>query len=168
MRTLGFERYDKELRDWLKANGIGKAQIKEYGYGMVPASILNPYGGMDAIATWELVEPIQQELAKWPGLTELYKHIVHQVNLPLGEMEETGVLIDMDRIRTLVQMAKEHQERLVKVLQDKFCWANLNPRSPQQMAELLFGHVGLDKDGRPNPKTKDDGCPPEPDADQEH
>lgn len=147
MRLLGMERYDNPLRRWLADNGINKDRISEQGYGMVPDHILHPYAGMDAIATFALVPVIQTQMMKWPRLWEHYFKVVHPVNLPIDEMELTGVLIDKDRVRTLASLVEERLSQLVTALRTNYNWPEFNPGSPSQVAEVLYGRYKY-KDGK--------------------
>ncbi len=155
MRMLGMDRYDQPLRKWLADNGFNKDEISEKGYGMVPDEILHPYAGMDAIATFALVAPIQAEIAKWPGLWQHYRDTVHPVNLPIDEMEMTGVLIDKDRVRSLASLVEERLASLVALLRKNYNWPDFNPGSPDQVSEILFGRYKL-KDGKPSRKSPPD------------
>ena len=154
MRMVGMYRYDLPLRDWLARNGIDKAIIKKRGYAMIPDAILHPYAGMDAVATYAIIGPILQKMATQPGLADHYFNVVHPTNMPLDEMETTGVLIDMSRAGTLIELVEEKLATLSVQLKQDFNWPDFNPGSPQQVAELLYDHVPLKPDGTPSARRR--------------
>ena len=147
MRLVGMYRYDLPLRAWLARNGVDKKIIKKRGYAMIPDEILHPYAGMDAVASYAIIVPILKQMAVQPGLADHYFKVVHPTNLALDEMETTGVLIDMDRAKRLIELTEENLARLTIQLQHDFNWPDFNPGSPQQVAELLYDHVPMKPDG---------------------
>jgi len=160
-RMLGIHRYDKPLRDWLVVNGVGEAKVEEVGYSTIPDDIINPYAAWDAIVTFELEEVIAKLIKDTPGLEFLYREVCHPVNVPVLEMEETGVYIDKERLLSVTDLFVEKIEKMKSELQALINWPTrtisttkvvrgkektvdvtlegFNPDSPTQVAEILFG-----------------------------
>jgi uracil-DNA glycosylase family 4 len=151
-KILGTGRYDLELRKWLTENGYDKKKVGLLGYGDVPDSILHPYAIRDAIVTWMLDERLQPQLAAVPELHKLYVSCVHPLNLPILEMEMTGVHVDVPLMRQLIDLFANKQVELRQEIESTFNWPGFNPRSVDQLKELLFGMVKT-KDGQPQYKA---------------
>lgn len=160
IRMLDAPRYDVALREWCKNNGINDEHIEEFGYGNIPDEILIPYGFMDALCTYRLKEVVEKELSKWPRAYDLYKKIIHPLNEPVLEMEETGIFVDQERLVTLTDLVNEKLKVMLKELQTDINWMpyeqvehklvrgkmvaksveydGFNPNSPQQVCEVLY------------------------------
>lgn len=159
---LGIDRYDKPLSDWLVANKVGDAELELNGYGNVPDEILHPYGAMDAAVTFHLTEIIKVKLSQYKGLEELYYKRCHQLNWPILEMEEEGLLVDQTRLKSMTKLFENKRAELRKELQRKVGWEDtevevrktykngkekittvsyegFNPDSPDHVKEIVFG-----------------------------
>lgn len=140
-------RYDNKLRVWLETNRISKDRIKAEGYSMIPDEVLHPYAAWDAMVTYGLYEVIPGMLRQWPGCWEHYEDTVQPVHHALDEMEATGVAVDEQRLLEQTDLFKEKQDELLQTIRDTFNWKSFNPRSTNQVRELLFGI-------KPKPKSK--------------
>lgn len=171
---LGTDRYDKPVREWLRSNGYGDERLAERAYGDIPDNLLIPYGAMDACCTYGIYEVILEEMKKWPGVVDLYYKVCHPVNQPLLEMEENGVLVDMDRLLSLSDLFLEKRAQMLAEIQKEIGWEprvetvtvqlktttkvktivhdGFNPDSVDHMRELLFGLVKV-KNGEPQRKA---------------
>lgn len=160
VKMLKVDRYDKPLRDWLIANKLTEETIGTVGYGTVPDDILMPYGAMDAIVTFELVEPLLKLLAQHDVL-KFYNTIIHPVNLPVLEMEENGIRIDQVRLLDVTRLFEDKVKDMRLALQEEVNWqereelrtvtlrnkpaqkliklSGFNPDSVDHLREVLFG-----------------------------
>jgi len=164
LKELNIPRYDADLRKWLVANGLSKEKLNEIGYGTIPNDILIPYATMDVIITFELWKVLEDQL-KAANTYDLYATVVHPVNDPVLEMEETGMHVDKNRLMQLSDMFQEKKAALKLQLQKMANWKphkvvvkkkkkdvevdvpGFNPDSPDQVKELLFGVFKEDASG---------------------
>lgn len=171
---LNTDRYDKPVREWLRANGYNDAKLEERAYGDIPDDILIPYGAMDACCTFGIYEVILEKFKEWPGVDKLYFDVCHPVNEPILEMEEAGLLVDMDRLLSLTDLFLAKRQEMLQDLQAEIGWAprtenvtvrlknstkvkvvehaGFNPDSVDHMREILFGLI-KHKDGVPQRKA---------------
>lgn len=87
-------------------------------------------------------EKVLDERIKKDGLEELFKDIEQPLTKVLEEMQNTGVLVDVDYLKKL---SKEYHEKL-KNLEAKI-WdmggEKFNINSPQQLSKIIFDKLGL-------------------------
>ena len=106
-RHLGMYDYARGLDDYCKFHP--DADYERGGnYGNVPLDILIPYGGMDTAATWLLYPIMFDKLEN--DQKSLYKSLISQVDIALGNMEYTGFPLDKKiarRFAVLYSMAKD-------------------------------------------------------------
>lgn len=173
LRYSDLGRYDLRVEEWLTsivAKDKRKAYLTTYGYANVPNEILCPYGIKDVDApmrAWpillkELQDTVLPEAYEMPGvfqgaevktLYDFYKYIEHPANFPLNEIESEGLPADKDRLMSLVKMFAEKFEELKADLQKETKWPELNPRSPDQLKELMFGEQPIKGRKRPEGAT---------------
>ncbi len=119
--------------------GKGANQI---GFDQVELARATEYAAEDADITLRLHHALHPRIRAEPGLDFVY-HAIEMPLLPvLARMERTGVLIDTARL-------KQHSDFLageLRALEAKAQAAAGQPfnlASPKQLAELLFGQLGL-------------------------
>jgi uracil-DNA glycosylase family 4 len=157
VKLLGVPRYDEPINKWIsswrKANKETRASMK--GYSMVPDDYLigNPlkalpnYAAFDPDATRELFD-VLNGVGDRPGLLDRDQYgldsrraywISHAALPAFIEMEQTGMLVDRERLDRLASEFMDSRSRELTVLRDMIRWPDFNIGSDQQVRELLFG-----------------------------
>lgn len=117
------------------------------GYGDIPDDILHPYALYDVDATRRLYD-IYNGVNGKKGLLDKdeYKQCSRQpfqiamaATLAITEMEDNGILVDMNRANKLVQVFKDMSEEYITNLRKLINWPSFNPNSVFDCRELLFG-----------------------------
>jgi DNA polymerase-1 len=101
------------------------------------------YCGLDAYATFNLVEVLQKELNRIPDLKQVFQ-LEMQLEPILASMETNGIKIDREYLQKL---SLNLEEKLIKIERQVYQEAGekFNLASPKQLSELLFEKLGLDK-----------------------
>lgn len=149
VRYCGMGRYDRQLQDWVSANG-GRKMVKQRGYLDVPDDVLHFYAAADADAAWRLWGVLSQTLER-PGnehVRRCYYEIVLPCIIPINEVETVGLLVDRDRMTSLVSRYDLKRAEMIELLRAKLGNPSFNPESVLQVRELLFssgseGGLGL-------------------------
>lgn len=122
--------------------GAGKSQIT---MDRVPAAAAARYAAADAAMTLRLAQALLPELAQ-KGLNSLFRDIEMPLVPVLVDMEAAGIKLD---VAVLQQMSVELTGRLrqleLEIQQIAGCAFNIN--STQQLADVLFGKLGLPAEG---------------------
>jgi DNA polymerase I-like protein with 3'-5' exonuclease and polymerase domains len=135
--TLG--RYDFPLRNWIKSHpGI---VTKTSGYMGIPEEILIPYAAKDADCTFRSHEVLLKMLRRPDNrkIYDLFFDIVMPANQPIFEMEQSGLLIDADRMVQMLWRYVEKKQEILGDLRSSLHDWSFNPRSYKQKVQLLFG-----------------------------
>jgi DNA polymerase I-like protein with 3'-5' exonuclease and polymerase domains len=146
----------------------------------VPPDQLLPYAGGDVDADLQVAEAMKQELLQDTRLTSFYVNILHPAARAFEQIEQGGILVDMDAYQELkLDLEKEHA-RLVQEASKimggriviKHGYASLTQGRPEAMnltkasmlVDFMFSPMGLnlkpkmftpkpDKDGIQRPST---------------
>jgi uracil-DNA glycosylase family 4 len=145
--TMG--RYDLPLASWVDEN-VPKSMRDARGYADPPDSILLPYAAQDADCSWR-IKQVQQERLGRPEHAHLYQcylNVVLPCNLPIHEIESTGLLADRDLMEKLVYRYDEKKTELIAQIRSVLRNPGFNFRSYPAMCKLLFserekGGLGL-------------------------
>ncbi len=115
---------------------------KQIGFDEVDVERASAYGAEDSDVTLRVHEVLHRALADEPGLTRVYGEIEMPVREILFRMERAGVLVDR---ALLAQQSHEIGTRLLALEQETYKLAGqpFNLNSPKQLAEILFGRLGL-------------------------
>ena len=136
-RPLGF----KEVA------GTGKNQVT---FDKVPLSRACTYAAEDADITfrfWQLFKPrLVQE-----GMVSLYETIERPLVPILAHMEQTGICVDSQILRSLSNDFTQTSNKLETEIHD-LAGAPFTIGSPKQLGEVLFGTLGLEG-GKKSAKT---------------
>lgn len=112
------------------------------------------YNCYDAAVTFEIIEPIEEDLRK-NGVYEFYKNHVEPAMLALTRAENRGIRVNVDRMKEqkellLKEISYENKKKkwievgtLTKAIRDLTGLGSLNPNSPKQLAELFYVKLGL-------------------------
>ena len=119
--------------------GKGASQI---GFDQVDVARAAEYGAEDADLCLRLHHVLYPQIEASDGLTRVYREIEIPVREILFRMERTGVLIDSD---LLARQSDALGKRLLELEQEAHALAGqpFNVNSPKQLAEILFGKLGL-------------------------
>ena len=138
-------RYDAELERWKKDN----SELVENGYGAIPEEILFPYAALDVEAPRRIMYKQMEQLDPYLGRRghkgeyESLFECVMRTAIDLYELEETGILIDQERLKEMTDLYHQKLAELKgsfstmvvkRGLSDTF-----NPDSVLQVRKLLFG-----------------------------
>jgi DNA polymerase-1 len=146
-----------DLKETLKALGPSAAALKEpYGDARLAQYCLNPSQAkapaLKSAKEWRGALAARLEKASlWPdlkrrmrdaGVLKLYEEIELPLVAVLKQMEETGIAVDGDYLKSL---AKKFDAQLTKLRLDidSLAGSPVNPNSPQQLAALLFDKLRL-------------------------
>jgi len=139
VRYTSMGRYDFDLQLWIKSN---PDRVKKHlGYGLVPDSLLLPYAAADVDCTFRS-HLVLLDLLELPGnsrLKDLFYRVVMPANQPIYEMETTGILIDSERMVSLLWKYVARKQELLAELRKAIYNEDFNPRSYPQKVKLLFG-----------------------------
>lgn len=137
---------DALAREYLDHETITFADVagkwaKQVSFDRVPVETATAYAGEDADAALRLTAVLRPKITEM-GMESLY----HDVELPLvsvlAEVEENGILLDVDHLR---EMSKELEREIAGAAQRIHALAGgpFNVNSPKQLAEILFTRLGL-------------------------
>jgi len=106
-----------------------------------PIEQVAAYSVEDAVITWRLRGALEKELAE-KGLSDLAREVEMPLVPVLAAMEEAGVAVDT---AVLADIAANLQGRLEKLEKQIYASAGheFSIHSPQQLAGVLFGELGL-------------------------
>jgi DNA polymerase I-like protein with 3'-5' exonuclease and polymerase domains len=140
-RYTDMGRYDVPLNKWLDHNGIGQKFIKVHGFRGIPDEVLLPYAACDADCTFRVANVLRarMSLPENEGPRRCFERVILPTNLPINEIEMSGVLVDVDRMETLTHRFAVKKVELLEKLRDYLKMPTFNPRSTPQMQGLLFG-----------------------------
>ena len=109
------------------------------------------YCGLDASATYHLVDKLKADLKKIPELYKLLIEIEQPLEPVLATMEQTGINLD---IKYLQEFSQKLDKDLQVIEQKTYEYAGeeFNLGSPKQLSEILFYKLELDR--KKSRKTK--------------
>ncbi len=116
---------------------------KMISMAQVPIRLAADYAGADADMTLRLVEPILSELRRH-NLLELYNNIELPLLPVLMQMEQYGVALDTDFLRSLNEKLSEQISTLEKAIYDSV-GHRFNINSTRQLGDILFEELKLPK-----------------------
>lgn len=106
----------------------------------IPLEILGPYAAFDGRLTYDLKEMLVPELQQ-EGLYGYFNQVEMPFTNVIMEMEKNGIGIDLERTEALLKEYLEIKNRLEDEWLEKS--GNVNPRSPDQLRDYLFGELKL-------------------------
>ncbi len=142
LKAVAFSRLGVEMTDIGDLLGKGKKQIT---MDLVPVDQAAPYAAADADMTLRLVQPIKQDLA-----AQQLEGLFYDIEMPLvpvlADMEQAGMLIDVELLRQMSAELSEQLQALVRQIYETVGYSfNLN--SSQQLGEALFEKLRLPTQG---------------------
>ncbi len=136
--AIALEYLNYKTITYAEVAGSGKKQI---GFDAVPVETATQYSGEDADVALRLKEVLAPRLEE-QKLDALFHDVEMRLVGVLAEMEYTGVKIDA---RMLTAMSKELDRQLAVITKNvyEFAGTEFNLNSPKQLADILFGKLGL-------------------------
>tara|TARA_Y100000310_G_C20703221_1_gene832060 strand:- start:6759 stop:8414 length:1656 start_codon:yes stop_codon:yes gene_type:complete len=130
-----------------------KKKYKVKNYEMFPPEILDPYAGHDAFLTNQLAYKfVPQVMTSYGRLFDLE----HALIPCILDMEKEGIALDLDFIdqqsQTLGLRKRELERQLFSTVGKV-----INPASPKQLGDYLYGELGLEIPFRNEGKHDEDG-----------
>ena len=144
-----------ETTHYEEVAGKGAKQIT---FNQVDLRDATPYAAEDADVTLQLHETLSQRLAATPPLKEVYEAIEQPLVPILLDIEETGVLLDRDMLKTQSSELAASMQELEQRAHDA-AGGPFNLGSPKQLQEILFDRLGipvLRKTPKGQPSTAED------------
>ena len=114
-------------------------------------AVVADYCGLDAYATYYLVDKLKAELAKFPKLEKLLKEVEQPLEPVLATMENTGIRLNTEYLHSFSQQLNKDLDKLER---ETYAAAGeeFNLSSPKQLSVILFEKLGLD--AKKSRKTK--------------
>lgn len=140
LKYTDVDRYDMRVFDLLDRM---KAFDDLGGFGCVPEAHLYPYALFDADVTFRINIALDNEIARREpeerdGILEALQGDMRAC-LGIAEIEETGMLVDRERLLELTAMYAAKRDELDEALRARIRWPDFNHRSVFDVRELLFG-----------------------------
>ena len=130
-----------------------KKKYKVKSYEMLPPEILDPYAGHDAFLTKQLAYRfVPQIMTSYGRLLELE----HELLRVILDMEKEGISVDLEYIQGQRQTQGLRKRELERKLFSTIGKV-INPGSPKQLADYLYGELGLEIPERNPGKNDKDG-----------
>lgn len=144
LKALAFAHFGWQMTEITDLIGKGKNQLS---MADVPLAQIAPYAAADAVATFKLADILAAQLRKL-NLEKLFYEVEVPLIPVLLDMELTGVTID---VAWLGQLSAEIGARLHELEKSIYNSAGVafNINSTQQLADVLFGKLGLPTQGVP-------------------
>lgn len=111
-----------------------------YAYAMVPPEVRARYCARDAVSTARLGDLLEGRLADRPEIQRVWDLIVHDATDAVEQMERWGIAADRQAMHELDEYLGLE---LSQVRQRLGTYGTFNPNSPDDVAKLLFGTLGL-------------------------
>lgn len=128
---------------------IGGKSKNQLSMRQVPMEQICEYAAEDADITWQLYKILQEELCK-EQMMQLFENMEMPLVRVLAEMEITGVLVDVEALKTSAQSIECRIATLEQEIYE-LAGRTFNIASPRQVGEILFEHLKIDTKAR---KTK--------------
>jgi DNA polymerase-1 len=138
LKDLAWTRLKTEMTPISALIGAGKNQIT---MDKVPAETAGIYAAADAAMTLRLAEILLPELEQ-KGLTSLFRDVEMPLVPVLVAMEAAGVKVDVPLLRQMSVELTRRLRELEKEIQE-IAGYGFNVNSTQQLADVLFGKLGL-------------------------
>lgn len=142
MRYLGASNWEEDIDKY-----IPKRQKKSVSYEVVPVEVRNEYLAKDVTRTFQLMEPLQEDLN-----SKVFWDMLMPASRMFIEIEHRGMRIDPVKLmameKTLGEDLEEMDSRIHRLVGE---W--VNPLSPKQVSELLYQKIGVPMDPYLGPTT---------------
>ncbi len=110
-----------------------------------------PSRGREAVVVGLLCDPVRKDMQE-KGVATLYDQIEQPLIPVLGDMERTGVKVDLGQIKAFADGLREEASRLEAEIRGMAGDPALNISSPKQIGTLLFEKLALDPKAKKSAK----------------
>lgn len=144
--------------DTIHYEDVAGKGAKQLTFNQVDLKEAAPYAAEDADITLRLHEHLWGELQKTKSVCSVYQDIEQPLVPVLLSMEETGVLVDREMLKTQSGELAETMASLESQAHE-LAGGPFNLGSPKQLQEILFGQLGLPvvrKTPKGQPSTAED------------
>jgi DNA polymerase-1 len=126
----------------IKFEEVAGKGVKQLTFNQVPLETASPYAAEDADMTLRLHHKLWPKLDAVPRLRELYETLECPLIPVLGDIERTGVKVDVEMLKT---QSRELAERMQEVEAEAHTLAGepFNLGSPKQIQAILFDKLQL-------------------------
>lgn len=112
-------------------------------YSKIPVEALAKYGAMDVVVTLKLRPILEQRLLDEGLYMNPFMNVMMRAANGLAEIQLEGMQVDQDALGKVHDAFQTKIDELEIRIQEVAEWPDLNVRSTQQMAELLYDRLGL-------------------------
>jgi DNA polymerase-1 len=129
---LGLEDWETELKQYVPKRADS--------FALIPKQVLHKYAARDTDINRQLTWLIVSSLDK--NERSAYDNVLQPSQRVLTEMEDYGMLLDVERLKVMQQQYLRKQNDMLWYMQE-MTHKGFNPDSPKQVGEKLFGEDGL-------------------------
>lgn len=124
-------------------------------YSKIPAPVLGEYGAWDVVVTLRLKKMFEKRLKENGQYDSPFMNVIMPACRKFRDVELRGFPVDFKQLEWLDGSLQEQLDRLELEIQTLTAHPNLNPRSPQQLAEMIYDewHWPLIKARKVKPRT---------------
>lgn len=157
--SAGVHDLEQVMSDLLGAPDY-KHKLKPYvpkksdSYAKIPDHVLHPYAAWDVSGTLQIFQKLRPKVAKDPDLEKLYTKVLLPASEMLTRVEERGIYVDQDKLEENDVKLQREMAKAEEAL-EKATGLKINPRSPQQVAHLLYDVLKLKHQGRSRGRSTD-------------
>ncbi|MEM9171083.1 MAG: DNA polymerase I [Pseudomonadota bacterium] len=126
----------------LKYEDVAGKGAKQVTFDKVDLKQAGPYAAEDADITLRLHQTLRDKLSTIESLQRVYRDIEQPLVPVLWQMEETGVLLDVDLLATQSSELSTTMQAL-EIKAHKLAGKAFNLGSPKQLGQILFEELGL-------------------------
>jgi DNA polymerase-1 len=112
----------------------------------IPINRLHLYAGLDADCTLRIA--LDQRAKFHQDFQKTWRSVMGPANWALGCMERWGAIVSEEKVSAYDKRLEVQAEELRGVLAKRGLKEDFNPRSPDQLKDLVFGQLALKSKGR--------------------
>jgi len=120
----------------------GKGKKRRKHYGDIPTETLYRYAALDGHYQYRLTWDLAKELVRQPKLRWVFENLLMPATEALSNAEVRGAVLDLDYLGMLEPQYEARCASLARELTE-MAGHTLNPRSPIQVATVVFDDLGV-------------------------
>lgn len=125
-------------------------EAEAFAYGFMDRRTLFRYNARDVWSTREVAHDAMPRLHDHPTISRAWNLVVKDATRAVRQIEHWGFPVDKAAVENLASFC---DQKIVETLEHMRQYTDINPASPKQLAEYLFGELGL-----PSVKETDSGA----------
>lgn len=133
-RYFDADDYEQILEQYLPKKGAS--------YSNIPWDILNTYLGLDVYYTWVIFQHLKSLAVSEEVLDRPYRATLMRLNRSAYKMERRGFKVDREYLSQVSWFLEEQLQDIQKEM-NRIVGDEVNPRSPQQMSEIIYEFLGV-------------------------